>query len=266
MMFSHDEILNLRNHLHSFEERIMDLETIISRRLVQNSPVNSGDTCLLIISTAIMFMMSVPAVGLYYAGMVKVPNVLATVHQSFTIACIITALWFIMGYSLSLGPPAQGDLPVQWNQHSSLYYGDASRFWYDGMGEDSIHQLAPTIPESVFATYQLVFAVIAACLISGCMADRIKYQSLVIFISLWHIAVYCPICHASWHPDGFLYKAGVMDFAGGNVVHISSGCAGIVVTAMLGRRKTKPVGGDVEDALGNNALLTFIGASLIWIG
>jgi Amt family ammonium transporter len=143
-------------------------------------------------------MMTIPGVGLYYAGMVDAPKVHSTIFQTFSIACVITLSFFIFGYSLSLGPPAQGSLPVQPNQHSSLYYGDASRLWYWGIGGASVHQNAPTVPESVYCTFQLSFAILTAALVCSSFADRIKFVAMLVFTLLWHLAVYCPIAHAAW--------------------------------------------------------------------
>lgn len=232
-----------------------------SRRLVEVLPstgVSSGDTAFMMNCTAIVLMMTVPALGLYYSGMVNVKNVLATCMQSFAITCLVTFLWMCLGYSLAFGPPgAPGEL-----RHSSLFIGDSSRFWYWGIGANSVHQLAPTIPESVFATYQLTFAIITAALICGAFADRIKFSSLLVFITIWHLLVYCPIAHSIWHPDGFLFQEGLMDFAGGNVVHIASGMAGLMATIVIGNRKG--FGRHRFDP--HNILLTFIGASLLWVG
>lgn len=223
---------------------------------------NPGDTAFMIICCALVLFMTIPGLGLYYGGMVSVKNVLATVMQAFSIVALITMMFMFFGYSLAFGPvnpPAYLDGA---DGHSSLFYGDASRFWYWGMSTTSVNNLAATIPEPVYALYQLTFAIITCALICGSFADRMKYSSMLIFMALWHIAVYCPIAHAMWHTDGFMWQAGNMDFAGGNVVHISSGFAGLVSTIMIGKRK----GFGKERFEPHNILLTFIGASMLWVG
>lgn len=163
-----------------------------------DGPLNSGDTCLVLAGSALVLLMTVPGVGLYYSGMVSVTKVMPTLMQSFSIVCIITFVYFTFGYSLAFGSPGQGSLPIRSDQRSSPFYGDASRLWLWGMGADSVHQIAPTVPESVFCLLQLCYAILAASLVCGSFADRFKYTSMLIFISLWHICVYCPIAHANW--------------------------------------------------------------------
>ena len=136
--------------------------------------LSTGDTSFMIMSTAIVLMMTIPGLGLYYAGMVSVKNVLACVMQSFSITCLVTFLWMCCGYSLAFGPPI--------NTGSSEFIGNGSRLWYWGLGADSAHQLGPTIPEGVYATFQLTFAIITAALIMGSFADRIKFSSMLLFI------------------------------------------------------------------------------------
>jgi Amt family ammonium transporter len=221
-----------------------------------NSCVASGgDTSFMILSSAIVLLMTIPGLGLYYSGMVKVTNVLATVMQSFSITCLVTFLWLCFTYSLAFGNPDA----TKW---TSPFIGDGERGWLLGIEPISTHRLAGSIPESVYCVFQLTFAIITAALICGSFADRMKYSSMLIFIGLWHVGVYCPIAHANWHPDGFLYQAGVMDFAGGNVVHISSGVAGLMSTIVVGNRH----GFGKERFEPHNILLTFIGASMLWGG
>jgi Amt family ammonium transporter len=223
---------------------------------------SSGDTGFVILCSAIVLMMTIPGLGLYYGGMVKVKNVLSTVMQAFSIVCLITFLYMCLGYSLAFGPINNPGYLNGASGHSSLFYGDASRFWFWGMNPASYNQLAPTIPESVYALYQLTFAIITCALICGSFADRMKYGSMLVFMGLWHIGVYCPVAHSCWHLDGFLNQAGLMDFAGGNVVHISSGIAGLVSTLVIGNRK----GFGKERFEPHNILLTFVGTSMLWVG
>ena len=136
--------------------------------------------------------------------------------QVFTITCIITFLWLVFGYSLAFSP-------AQLNGSVNEVYGNSDRLWLRGMMTMTSHALAPTIPEALFCAYQLTFAIITAGLICGSFADRMKFPSMMVFISFWHLMVYCPIAHSNWHPQGWLYRLGVLDYAGGNVVHVCSG-------------------------------------------
>ena len=138
--------------------------------------------------------------------------------QVFTIACLITFLWLCFGYSLSFSPCLE-------NGGTKEVFGDAGRLWLRGMMKNTVHALAPTIPEALFCAYQLTFAIITAALICGSFADRMKYHSMIIFIMFWHLLVYCPLAHSNWHFHGWLYQLGCLDFAGGNVVHICSGAS-----------------------------------------
>lgn len=183
--------------------------------------LSPGDTAWMLTSCALVLFMSLPGLALYYSGLVRPANVLATSMQTLSIACFITIVWLFCGYSLAMAPSNP------YRKTSTPIYGDGSRLWLRGMKLDTAHINAPTIPESVYCLYQLTFAIITPSLICGSFADRMKYWPMVLFIILWHLTVYFPLAHATWHPDGFLYEAGVLDFAGGNVVHISSGVAGL---------------------------------------
>ena len=147
---------------------------------------------------------------------------------------------------------------------NTLVYGNGQRLWLQSMQLYSYHFLATTIPESVYCMFQLTFAIITACLIVGSITDRVKYHSLLVFIALWHFCVYCPIAHSFWHQNGFLYKYGVLDYAGGNVVHISSGMTSLVGALVVGNRSGwKP---NLDTHPPHNILLTFIGMSMLWVG
>jgi ammonium transporter, Amt family len=228
--------------------------------------IDSGDTAWMLTSTALVLFMTLPGLALYYSGMVRVKNVLATVMQTLSIAALITILWLCWGYSLAFAP-TQPCIDVRTPSSSNcaasaLIYGDGSRLWLQGLTVTSTNQLAPTIPESVFCTYQLTFAIITAALICGSFADRMKFVPMLVFISVWHTIVYCPIAHSVWHPQGFLFKAGVLDYAGGNVVHISSGMAGLASTIVIGNRR----GFGIERFAPHNILTTFTGMSMLWVG
>lgn len=177
--------------------------------------------------------------------------------QCFTICCLITVLWLCFGYSLSFSPA----LPEPYGK-SSPVFGNANRFWLRGLNLDSYHQLASTIPEAVYCMYQLTFAIITPGLIVGSFADRMKFVPMIIFITIWHLTVYCPVAHSCWHPEGFLFIAGDLDYAGGNVVHISSGISGLVSAVMLGHRKG--FGKEVFEP--HNVMFTVVGVCMLWVG
>jgi Amt family ammonium transporter len=202
-------------------------------------------------------MMTIPGLGLFYGGMVRKKNVGDTVMTSFAIACLITILWVICIYSLAF-------------RAGSPYIGGLDRAFLQGILSDiskgigNPNPLALTIPETVYICFQLTFAIITPALIAGAFAERMKFSAMLWFIGLWAILVYAPVAHWVWGPDGFLAagnsdaKIKVLDFAGGTVVHINSGVAGLMCALMLGRRK--------DTGPGHNMVLTFIGAGLLWVG
>ncbi len=204
--------------------------------------LDSGDTAWMLTSTALVLMMTIPGLALFYGGMVRKKNVLATVMQSFAVCCLVTVLWMVIGYSLAFTDG--GSL--------NAYIGGLSKMFLAGIGKDT---LQGTIPESVFMTFQMTFAIITPALICGAFADRMKFSSLLVFLSLWLVVVYAPVCHWVWG-GGFLAKDGVLDFAGGTVVHINSGIAGLVCALVLGRR----AGHGSENMAPHNLVLTVIGA------
>ncbi len=212
-------------------------------------PFNSGDTAWMLSSTALVLLMTVPGLALFYAGMVRKKNVLATAAQSFAITALISVLWMIMGYSLTF-------------TSGNAFMGGLSRLFLNGMGLDSANALAPTIPESVYMTFQMTFAIITPALIVGAFAERMKFSALLWFTGLWSLLVYAPIAHMVWGPGGWLNKMGVLDYAGGTVVHINAGIAGLVAALVMGKRV-----GYKHDAMHpNNLMYTLIGASLLWVG
>jgi Amt family ammonium transporter len=211
--------------------------------------LDTGDTAWMLTSTALVLLMTVPGVALFYAGMVRKKNVLATMMQSFAITALVTVIWTVVGYSLAFS-------------EGGSFLGGFSRFLLSGMELDSTHGLAGTIPESVFMTFQMTFAIITAALIAGAMADRIKFSALLWFIGLWSILVYAPIAHWVWGPGGWLLAYGVLDFAGGTVVHINSGIAALMAAYVLGPR----IGYRRENLAPHNVGFTVIGASLLWVG
>jgi len=213
--------------------------------------IDTGDTAWMLTSTALVLMMTIPGLALFYGGMVRKKNVLTIVMQCFATTCIVTVAWMVIGYSLAFtdGGGMQS------------YLGGMSRFLLKDMGLDSTHSLAATIPESVFMTFQMTFAIITPALIVGAFADRMKFSALVLFMVLWLIVVYAPIAHWVWG-GGFLGGAGVLDFAGGTVVHINAGIAGLVCALFLGKR----TGYGTENMAPHNLVYSVTGASLLWVG
>ncbi len=213
------------------------------------SPLNTGDTAWMMTSTALVLLMTIPGLALFYGGMVRKKNVLATVMQSFAITCLVTVLWMVVGYSLSF-------------TEGSAYIGGFSRLFLSGMELGATNALAASIPESVFMTFQMTFAIITPALICGAFADRMKFSAMMLFMAAWSLLVYSPVAHWVWGPGGFLGGAGVLDYAGGTVVHINAGVAGLVCALVLGKR----VGYGTEPLPPHNLVLSVIGASLLWVG
>jgi Amt family ammonium transporter len=213
------------------------------------SALNTGDTAWMLTSVALVLMMTIPGLALFYGGMVRKMNVLATVMQSFAVTCLVTVLWTVVTYSMAFTP-------------GSPFVGGMSRFLLMGMTLDSVNDLAKTIPESVYMCFQMTFAIITPALICGSFADRMKFSALLWFIGLWAVFVYAPIAHWVWGSDGFLNDAGVLDFAGGTVVHVNSGVAGLMAALVMGKRR----GFGTEPMAPHNLVLSVIGASLLWVG
>ena len=213
-----------------------------SLAFAQAKPVlNSGDASWMLTSTALVLLMTIPGLALFYGGLVGKKNVVSTISQSFMITCVVTLMWFICGYSLTFG-------------EGNSFIGDFSKTFLKGV---EVASLSMTIPESVFVVYQLTFAIITVALICGSIVERINFGALFLFVILWVILVYAPIGHMVWG-GGYLSKMGVLDFAGGTVVHINSGIAGLVAAIVIGKRKSK--------VRPHNVALTMIGASMLWVG
>jgi Amt family ammonium transporter len=223
---------------------------------VKFTDINSGDTAWMLTSTALVLMMTIPGLALFYAGMVRKKNVLATLMQSFAITCVVTILWWIVGYSLAFTP---GRTP---------YLGGFSRLFLNGVAYQhdamtlTVSHLALTIPETVYAMFQATFAIITPALICGSFAERMKFSAMLWFMGIWLLVVYCPIAHWVWEPSGWLAVKGVLDFAGGTVVHINAGIAGLASALILGKRQ----GLGKEAMAPHNLTLTVVGASLLWVG
>ena len=221
--------------------------------------IDTGDTAWMLASTALVLMMTVPGLALFYGGMVRKKNVLATMMQSFAVCALVTVLWMVVGYSLAF-------------TNGSKWIGDFSRVFLNGMaagwdkpftlaaGTDSA--VATTIPETVFMMFQMTFAIITPALIAGAFADRMKFSAMMLFIALWSVLVYSPVAHWVFNPLGFLADLGAADFAGGTVVHINAGVAGLVCALVLGKR----LGYGHDNMAPFNLALAVIGASLLWVG
>jgi len=210
--------------------------------------LDSGDTAWMLTSTVLVLMMTIPGVALFYGGMVRKKNVLATAVQSFAVTCVMTILWMIIGYSLAFTDGGG----------MNAYVGGLDKVLLRGI---TVGSLSGTVPETVFMTFQMTFAIITPALITGALADRMKFSSLLVFLSLWMLLVYAPITHWVWG-GGFLADAGVLDFAGGTVVHINSGVAALVGAIVLGKRR----GYGTENMAPHYLILSMIGASLLWVG
>ncbi len=217
----------------------------------QTAPtLDSGDTAWLLTSAALVLLMTIPGLGLFYGGMVRRKNVLATLAQSFGAAALVSVLWMILGYSLAFKANS--------NQTLNQFIGDFSYLFLQPMKVDS---LSGTIPESVFMLFQMTFAIITPALIAGAFADRMKFSAFLWFIGLWLILVYCPIAHMVWG-GGILFTMGALDYAGGSVVHLNAGTAALVCCLVLGKR----IGYGRENMSPHNLVLSVIGASLLWVG
>jgi ammonium transporter, Amt family len=226
-----------------------------SPQVVSADKVSNGDTAWMLTSTALVLMMTIPGLALFYGGMVRKKNVLATLMQSFAITCLASVLWVVVGYTLAFTP-------------GNGVFGGFERLFLNGMvfqneaGKLSVSHLALTIPESVYMMFQMTFAIITPALVTGAFADRMKFSAMLWFMGLWSVLIYAPIAHMMWEPTGFWATAGVLDFAGGTVVHINAGIAGLVCALVLGKR----VGYGREAMAPHNLTLTLIGASLLWVG
>ena len=218
--------------------------------------LDSGATAWMLTSTALVLLMTIPGLALFYGGMVRKKNVLGTMMQSFAITAMITVLWMVAGYSIAFD--TTGMAKGVTNFYS--FFGSLSKAFLAGMGKDS---MTGVIPESVFMTFQMTFAIITPALIAGAFADRMKFSAMMWFTGLWSLLVYAPIAHMVWSGDGgFMWDMGVLDFAGGTVVHINAGVAGLVAALVLGPR----LGYGKEPMAPHNLTLTVIGAAMLWVG
>lgn len=218
-----------------------------SLALAEEAPtLNSGDTAWMLTATALVLFMTIPGLSLFYAGMVRSKNVLSVLMQCFAITSLMTVLWMLWGYSIAFGG-------------EGAYIGGFSKIFLAGVGVDT---LSGTIPETVFMTFQMTFAIITPALIVGAFAERMKFSSMLLFMAIWLTVVYAPICHWVWGSGGWIGAKGILDFAGGTVVHINAGIAGLVAALVLGKRRGFPNSPMPPHNLG----YTVMGASMLWVG
>ncbi|MBP6115039.1 MAG: ammonium transporter [Neisseriaceae bacterium] len=217
--------------------------------------IDSGDTAWILVSALLVLFMTLPGLALFYAGMVRKKNILATMLQSFAVAALVAVLWMVIGYSLAFTA-------------NNPFIGGLDRFMLNGLNVWQANQTltiypgAATIPESVFMVFQMAFAIISAAIITGAFAERIKFAALLWFTAAWLLLVYAPTAHWVWEGGGWLAKHGVLDFAGGTVVHINAGMAGLVGAILLGRR----LGYGKESFAPANLSLALMGTAMLWIG
>ena len=223
---------------------------------VQAPTLNSGDTAWMLTATALVLFMTIPGLSLFYAGMVRAKNVLSVMMQCFAITSLVTVLWMLYGYSLAFDTTGMEQGKV--NLYS--FIGSLNKAFLTGVGRDS---LTLNVPETVFMTFQMTFAIITPALIVGAFAERMKFSAMLWFMGLWLTLVYAPIAHMVWSGKGALMGDwGVLDFAGGTVVHINAGMAGLMAALVLGQRRGYPY----TPMPPHNLALTVVGASMLWIG
>jgi Amt family ammonium transporter len=211
------------------------------------NPISAGDTAWMLVATGMVLLMT-PGLGFFYGGMVGKKNVISTVLQSFMAMVIVTVLWVVIGFGLCFGPSFEGII------------GDPTfNLFFNGVSASSAWELAPTIPFVLFALFQAKFAIITPALITGAFAERVRFWAYLLFMVLFLLFVYSPLCHMTWHPEGLLFSWGVLDFAGGTVVHMSAGWAALAGAIFLGKRKVKKT---------NPARITYVllGTGLLWFG
>ena len=224
--------------------------------LAQADQLSSGDTAWMLTATALVLFMTIPGLSLFYGGLVRAKNVLSVLMQCFALTGLVTILWIVYGYSLAFD--TTGMEAGVTNLHS--FVGGLGKAFARGI---SVESLSGTIPESVFVTFQLTFAIITPALIAGAFAERMKFSAMLLFMTIWFTLVYAPVCHMAWSgPGAFFWDLGVLDFAGGTVVHINAGIAGLVAALVIGKRQGYP-----KTLIPPHSLtLTVVGASMLWVG
>ena len=218
----------------------------VSQAFADEAQLSAGDTAWMLTATALVLFMTIPGLSLFYAGMVRAKNVLSVLMQCFTITALMTILWTLYGYSIAFGG-------------EGAYWGGLDKLFLRGV---TVESLSGSIPETVFMTFQMTFAIITPALIVGAFAERMKFSAMLWFMGLWLTLVYAPITHWVWGDGGWLGNMGILDFAGGTVVHINAGIAGLIAALVLGKRKGYPTSPMPPHNLG----YTMIGAAMLWVG
>jgi Amt family ammonium transporter len=237
-------------HMKRIKHILLLIAGVTSLGLAQDAPkIDTGDTTWMLISTALVMLMT-PGLALFYGGMVRRKNVLGTIMQSFVALGIITILWVLYGYSLAFSPTVNG------------FIGGLDWIGLQGVGLEPNPNYAGTIPHQLFMLFQMMFAIITPALISGAIAERMKFSAYIIFIILWSTIVYIPLAHSVWAVGGWIRNLGALDFAGGLVVHISSGVSALAAALVLGRRRGWPA----EITPPHNVTMSVLGAGLLWFG
>ena len=208
--------------------------------------INSGDSAWILTSTALVLFMTLPGLALFYGGLVRTKNVLSVLMQCFAITCMVSVLWLVVVYSLAFGS-------------GGPFIGGLGKAFFTGVQEGSVNG---TVPETAFAMFQLTFAIITPALVVGGFAERMRFSAMLMFSTLWLLLVYAPVCHWVWSSDGWLFKMGLLDFAGGTVVHITAGVAALVAAIVLGKRHGFPQ----TAMLPHNMTMTVTGAAMLWVG
>ena len=226
--------------------KLVGVALLLLPQLVFAGEVDSGDTAWILTSTSLVLFMTLPGLALFYGGLVRAKNVLSVLMQCFAIACVVTVLWVIFGYSLSFGDSVNG------------WVGGMSKVFLGGVTRDAANG---TLPETVFVMFQMTFAIITPALIVGGFAERMKFSSMLLFSVLWSTLVYFPVCHWVWG-GGWLHQMGLLDYAGGTVVHITAGVSAIVAAMVLGNRKGFPG----TPMMPHNMTMTVTGAGMLWVG
>jgi Amt family ammonium transporter len=218
--------------------------------------LSSGDTAWMLTATALVLFMTIPGLSLFYAGMVRAKNVLSVMMQCFAITGLMTVLWVLYGYSLAFDTTGMTNEAI----NLATFVGGLDKAFLSGVTRDG---LTGTIPETVFVTFQMTFAIITPALIVGAFAERMKFSAMLVFMAIWFTIVYAPICHMVWSGDGALmWDWGVLDFAGGTVVHINAGLAGFIACVVIGKRRGYPTTAMPP----HNLNYTIMGASMLWVG
>ena len=220
--------------------------TLLPNTVLAADTLNSGDTAWMLTAVVLVLFMSIPGLSLFYAGMVRSKNVLSVMMQCFAITSMMSILWVLYGYSIAFG-------------NEGLYWGGLDNVFLSGL---TVNSLVGTIPETVFMTFQMTFAIITPALMVGAFAERMKFSAMLWFMGIWLTVVYAPLCHWVWGNGGWLGNMSILDFAGGTVVHINAGIAGFIACLMIGKRKGFPT----TSMPPHNLTLTVVGASMLWVG